>query len=256
LDKIRKDLFWAPNVPEDDPHRQKPLGARCYYAMAKNFDDNFGRLMEFLDRSGLADNTIVVLTADHGEMLGSHGRANKMVAYREAVHIPCIVRWPKHIPAGRRLDVLQTPMDHLPTLCALAGLQAPADCDGQDLSGALLGTKTIERDAVLMANYVSNWDFFDSATIWPEWRAVRTPQYTYVKWLKGGEELYDNNADPYQMKDLAASAEARPVMEKLRARLAALLASAHDEFLPGTAYAGWYDDNRNLVKTGLGPVGR
>jgi arylsulfatase A-like enzyme len=254
LEKVPKDLVWPPNVPADDPHRQKPLPARCYYAMAKNFDDNFGRLLDFLDQSGLADNTIVVLTADHGEMLGSHGRANKMMPYREAVRIPCIVRWPGHVEGGQRLEVLQTPMDHLPTLCALAGLKAPADCDGLDLSPALLGRGAIERDAVLMANYTSHWDYCDSGTNWPEWRAVKTPQYTYAKWLTGKEELYDDQADPYQMKDIAGNDEAKPVLEKLRTRLTKLLADAHDEFLPGTAYADWYDAERNLVKTGLGPV--
>jgi len=255
LERIREQLAWPPNVPEDHRHRRNQTPARCYYAMARNFDDNIGRLLDFLDASGLSKDTIVVLTSDHGEMLGSHGRENKMVPYREAVHIPCIVRWPGHIPAGRRLDVLHTPMDHLPTLCGLAGLPIPKECDGVDLSGTLLGTTRIERDAVLMMNYVSHWDFFDSGTNWPEWRAVRTPRYTYVKWLAGKEELYDDLKDPYQMKNLAAEEEGRPVIEKLRVRLAELLAEAHDEFLPGTAYADWYDDERNLVKTALGAVG-
>ena len=92
--------------------------------MAKNMDDNFGRLMTFLDSSGLTENTILVFTADHGEMMGSHGRENKMVPYAEAVNIPLIVRWPGHVQAGVRSDVLQTPMDHFPTLCRLAGLDA------------------------------------------------------------------------------------------------------------------------------------
>jgi arylsulfatase A-like enzyme len=256
LEHVPQDLVWEPNVPADQRRRTNPTAARCYYAMCKNFDDNLGRLLDFLDESGLSKDTIVVLTADHGEMLGSHGRENKMVPYREAVNIPYIVRWPGHIPAGRRVDVLQTPMDHLPTLCGLVGLTAPKTCDGVDLTGVLLGTKPADRDAILMMNYVSNWDFFDSGTIWPEWRAVRTQRYTYVKWLDGKEELYDNRDDPYQMKDLAASREAQPVLERLRGRLRKLLADAHDEFLPGTAYADWYDDERNLVKTALGPVKR
>jgi len=254
LERIRKDLFWSPNVPADYRLREDPLPARCYYAMAKNVDDNVGRLIDFLDRSGLSDNTILVFTSDHGEMMGSHGRRNKMVPYNEAVHIPCIIRWPGHIPAGRRLDVLHTPMDYFPTLCALAGLEAPPTCDGLDLSDAILGTGRIERDAVLMMNYVSHWDYFDSGTIWPEWRAVRTRRYTYVKWLAGQEELYDNDVDPYQMRNLVEVPEARPILEKLRARLKELLAEAHDEFLPGTAYADWYDEQRNLVRTALGPV--
>ena len=73
----------------------------------------------------------------------------------------------------------------------------------------VLGTKTVDRDAVLMANYVSHWDYFDSGTIWPEWRAVRTLTHTYVKWLDGKEELYDNGDDPYQMKNLAERREGR-----------------------------------------------
>jgi len=83
---------------------------------------------------------------------------------------------------------------------------------------------------------------------------VRTSRHTYVKWLDGREELYDNREDPYQMKDLADLAESRPLLEKLRGELTRLLAEAHDEFLPGTAYADWYDAERNLVKTALGPV--
>jgi len=107
-----------------------------------------------------------------------------------------------------------------------------------------------------MANYVSHWDFFDSGTNWPEWRGVRTERYTYAKWLDGKEELYDNVEDPYQMKNLAESEKDSPVLKRLRVRLAELLSDAHDEFLPGTAYADWYDDERNLVKTALGPVER
>lgn len=254
LERIRERLIWDPNVPDDHRYRKNELRPRCYFAMAKNFDDNVGRLMAFLDKAGLSENTILVVTSDHGEMLGSHGRINKMVPYREAVHLPCVVRWTGHIPAGRRLDVLQTPIDHFPTLCSLAGLQPPDTCDGMDLSGAILGTKQIERDAVLMMNYVSNWDYFDSGTHWPEWRGLRTGRYTYVKWLDGKEELYDNTQDVYQMNNLAQNEQLQPVVEKLRARMAELMADAHDEFLPGTAYADWYDDERNLVKTALGPV--
>ncbi|HSW44785.1 MAG TPA: sulfatase [Phycisphaerae bacterium] len=254
LEKIRPDLIWSPNVPEDHQYRRDQLKPRCYFAMCKNFDDNLGRLLDFMDRSGLAKDTVLVVTSDHGEMLGSHGRINKMVPYREAVNIPCIVRWPGHIPAGRRLDVLQTPMDHFPTLCGLAGIEPPSTCDGLDLSGPLLGTKNVDRDAVLMMNYVSNWDYFDSGTTWPEWRGLRTQRYTYAKWLDGKEELYDNRDDPWQMKNLADNPDAQPVLKKLRPRLAELLAEAHDEFLPGTAYADWYDDERVLVRTALGPV--
>ncbi|UCD28016.1 MAG: sulfatase-like hydrolase/transferase, partial [Planctomycetota bacterium] len=112
LEKVPKDLHWLPNVPEGHKLRRDPDMARCYYSMCKNMDDNLGRILDYLDRSGLSKNTIVVFTADHGEMMGSQGRRNKMVPYSEAVNIPMIVRWPGHIPAGVRTNVLHTPMDH------------------------------------------------------------------------------------------------------------------------------------------------
>ena len=256
LQKIPAKLHWSENVPPNNAHRKNSLPARCYYSMIKCMDDNLGRLLDFLDHSNLSDDTIVVFTADHGEMLGSHNRNNKMVPYAESVDLPLIMRWPGHIPANERTDVLQTPLDYVPTLCALAGLRPPEAIDGVDLSDVVLGRKKVNRDAVYMANYVSNWDYFDTGTIWPEWRGLRTPQFTYAKWLNGKEELYDNPNDPGQLWNLAEGASADiPHLKQFRARLKELMAVAHDEFLPGTAYADWYDDQRRLIKTALGPVG-
>jgi arylsulfatase A-like enzyme len=124
LDGVPQDIPWPPNVPLDGNPRSL-LEVRCYLAMVKNLDDNVGRLLDYLDGSGLASSTIVVLTSDHGEMHGSHGRVNKLVPYAEAIDVPCIMRWPRWIPPGTRVDALQTPMDHLPTLCRLAGLRVP-----------------------------------------------------------------------------------------------------------------------------------
>jgi len=90
--------------------------------MLSNVDDNFGRLLKYLDESGLADNTIVVFTSDHGEMMASHGRYNKMVPYAEAVDVPLIVRWPKRIRAGSRSEALYTsdrPPAHAGVPCAV-----------------------------------------------------------------------------------------------------------------------------------------
>ena len=75
-----------------------------------------------------------------------------------------------------------------------------------------------------------------------------------MRWLTGAEELYDNLADPYQMANLAGTGAAPGALARLRSQLSDLLAAAHDDFRPGTAYADWYDDCRNLVQTALGPV--
>jgi arylsulfatase A-like enzyme len=261
LKKVPKRLHWNPNVPEDHPLRKNQLAARCYYAMVKNADDNVGRLLDYLDRSNLARNTIVVVTSDHGTMLGSHGRRNKMVPYAEALDIPLLMRWPGHIPAGQKRDAVYTAMDHLPTLCGLAGIQpadnSQRDIDGTDRSSVVMGVaEAAADDGELIMNYVSHWDYFDTGTRWPEWRGVRTKRYTYTKWLKGEEELFDNAADPYQMRNLVADAASEEILERMRTRLNVLLAEAHDEFLPGTAYADWYDEERVLTRTALGPVRR
>ena len=87
-----------------------------------------------------------------------------------------------------------------------------------------------------------------------EWRGVRTPQFTYCKYINGLEELYDNAADPCQMRNLALDQQDLPRMRRMRSKLKELMAEAHDEFLPGNAYGQWYDDRRNLHRTALGPV--
>ncbi|MBN2295814.1 MAG: sulfatase [Pirellulales bacterium] len=254
LEKIPHKLHFNPNVPKNHPRRRHPLAARCYYAMSKNVDDNIGRLMKFLDDSGLAENTIVVFTSDHGEMHGSHGRINKMVPYTEAVHIPMIVRWPGRIPAGKRTDGLCTPVDFFPTLCGLAGVSVPDTVDGIDLSDVCLGRRQSGREDTLMMNYTSHWDYFQTGTQWPEWRGIHTGNHTYVKWLNGKEELYDNREDPYQMANLAEGSKELPLLKRFRHRIKDLLSEAHDDFPPGTAYADWFDDGRNLLRTSLGPV--
>jgi arylsulfatase A-like enzyme len=252
LERVPQTVWWPPNAPGNDPAADEEL--RCYLAMIQNADDNLGRLLDYLDWSGLAEDTIVVFTSDHGEMLGSHGRIQKMVPYAEAVNIPLIMRWPRRIAPGIRVDALQTPMDHLPTLCGLAGLPIPGEVDGADLSGIVTGRDRDTRDGVLMAQYSSGELWFQTGTSWPEWRAVRTKQHTYIRWLAGTEELYDNSADPYQMVNLVESDAAPEALARLRSRLADLLAAAHDDFRPGTGYSDWYDDCRNLVRTALGPV--
>jgi len=252
LERVVQTPWWSPNVPTENPSSDEEL--RCYLAMIQNADDNLGRLLDYLESSGLAWNTIVVFTSDHGEMLGSHGRVQKMVPYAEAINIPLIMRWPRGLRAGTHIDALQTPMDHFPTLCGLAGLPIPSEVDGIDLSGVATGSERDSREGILIGHYSSAELSFETGTLWPEWRGVRTKQYTYVRWLAGLEELYDNQSDPYQMVNLVESNTALEVLEGLRARLAALLAAAHDDFPPGTQYADWFADCRKLVRTALGPV--
>jgi arylsulfatase A-like enzyme len=147
LERAPQTLWWPPNVSDDNRADDQ---LRCYLAMIQNADDNLGRMLDYLDRSGLANDTIVVFTSDHGEMLGSQGRIQKMVPYAEAINIPLIMRWPSQIAPGARVDALQTPMDHFPTLCGLAGLPIPSEVDGADLSRIVAGGNREVREDVLI----------------------------------------------------------------------------------------------------------
>ena len=258
LEQVPETLHWDDNVPEGMQIGKHLEEARAYYAMAKNADDNMGRMLDYLDESGLTGDTIVVFTSDHGSMLGSQGRRNKMIPYDEAVQVPLLMRWPGRLTSGSRTDTLQTPLDHMPTLIAMAGLEVPDGLDGIDLSHELLDGSSVDREAVLMSNYSAHLDYYMTATQpganWPEWRGVKSKQYTYARWITGETELYDDLTDPEQLNDLSDDPAHAAVVEELEATLQILLAEAHDEFLPGNAFVDWVDRERNIIKTGLGPV--
>ena len=253
LEQVPQQLSWNANVPAESA-AALGLQVRCYHAMIRHLDDCVGRLVRYLDESGLSETTLLVVTSDHGEMHGSRGLTGKSYPFAESVNIPLLMRWPGMIPAGVRSSALVTPLDHLPTFCSLAGIPVPTTADGVDFGDALLGGAGPRRDEVLLMNYVASYANFKSGGRRPEWRAVRTRRHTYVKWLTGEESLFDNAEDPFQLRDLVGDVAARPVLDHLRARLTELLAAAHDEFLPGTAYAEWYETGRTLVRTALGPV--
>jgi len=177
-----------------------------------------------------------------------------MAPYSEAVDIPLIIRWPRRVGAGRKSDILYTPIDHFPTLVSMCGLGTPKIVDGMNLSRRVLEGKGPDRDSALMMNFVSHWDYPETMTLWPEWRGVRTRQHTYVRWLNGAEELYDNTADPYQYRNLCEGRNSPAVLNRLRSRLKDLLKEAHDEFLPGNRYGEWFTTDRDLIRTALGPV--
>ncbi|MEX2444835.1 MAG: sulfatase-like hydrolase/transferase [Alkalispirochaeta sp.] len=267
LESIPDRVAWSDNVPEDPIENPRETEAmRVYLSMVRNLDDNVAMLTDFLDSSQRSSSTLLIFTSDHGEMHGSHGRINKMVPYAEALDVPLIFRQPGTINAGKRTDLLFGPMDYLPTLSAIAGARVPGSADGEDLSDEILSSAqrdvTVRDRELLIMNYSSHWNFFRSDTpetaedwrCWPEWRGLRSKRYTYAIWLDGHEELYDNQMDPLQLRNCIYDPEYRGILEDHRAGTRRLMEEAHDEFLPGTAYADWFDENRRLVRTALGPA--
>jgi len=209
---------------------------RAYYAMTANLDWNFGRLLKAIDDAGIRDNTIVVFTSDHGEMMGAQGRRAKNIFYEEAVRVPFVMRWPGRIPAGTASDACLNTPDIMPTLLGLAGLPIPAKVEGADLSHCAFGKPGPEPDAAFMQNT-------GACAIWEdgyEWRALRSKQHTYAIYRKDRKELlFDNLKDPYQLQNLAASPGQEETLNRFRALLKTRMQELEDTFEAST----WYRDH-------------
>jgi arylsulfatase A-like enzyme len=201
-----------------------------FYSHVAALDREMGRLLEMLEREGAADDTILLFTADHGDMLGCHGKWDKQIWYEESIHVPMLLRYPRGVRAGLKVETLVDVVDIMPTLLGLAGARIPPSVEGADLSGALTGRGAPRKEVSLIAGYMP---FARQAFSYPEWRGVRTRMHTYVESRQGPLELYDNHADPYQMKNLVNHAEAQ---RKLAELLRELLAKRGDRFEPREAY--------------------
>ena len=162
-------------------------------------DDNIGRLFEFLESSGLAENTIVVYTCDHGFFLGDHGWFDKRFMYEQALRVPFMVWAPGRVQAGSVRDEFLVNIDNAPTILDLVGLQAPASMQGRSLVPLLHGEKPKDwRDAV----YYHYYEFGDPHWVEPHY-GVRTDRYKLISYYGINQwELFDLEKDPDEMESL------------------------------------------------------
>ena len=230
-DKIK----LPPNVPEE--MKQKAAAeAQGYYAHCTALDKCIGELMAAIDETGLADRTILVFTADHGEMLGSHGvrPCLKQVAFDEAARVPFLLRYPATLGRqGRKVDLPLTTPDILPTLLGLAGVTVPKSIEGQDLSA---GLRDERPDADRAAMYMGVAPFGGESEWLQPYRAIRTSRYTYIRSLRGPWMLFDDQKDPYQMENLVGKPEHAALVADFDGRLQRELKRIGDEFQPGQYY--------------------
>lgn len=225
-DKTPDDLLVRPNIAKEGLGAGAWKNVKNYFAAITGIDDQFGRILQSLEDEGLTENTIVVFTSDHGEMMGSHGLMYKVVWYDESLLIPFIIRWPGKIRPGQD-DLLLGVPDIMPTLLRLMGVDEPLPevVEGKEYSGAFLD-EVIERPK--SAFYlVPNLENPLQGN-----RGLRTHDYTFViQRDEGGEKefLYNNAEDPFQMKN-AVSAEPE-VVEQLREELHQWLIKTNDPWV-------------------------
>ncbi len=179
---------------------------RAYYAMISYCDDVLGRLMRALETSGIAGNTIVIVTSDHGDMLGERGLWYKMAFYERAVRVPLLVAGPG-VTRRRRVRDAVSHLDLLPTLAALVGVGVDgAQMDGRDLSLVLKGDAV--REAEVCGEYLA--EGYDAPVV-----MIRRGALKFVHSVADGSELYDLAADPNELRNLAAEPAHQGIVDEL-----------------------------------------
>jgi len=225
-----EDIVLPPNCTLDT--RDDLAG---YYSHITALDRCFGRILGALAATGVADDTIVVFTSDHGDMLGSQGCHRKQRPWDESIRVPFALRYPGRVPSGLRTPVLLNVVDLMPTMLSLAGVAPPSSCEGLDLSHVACGS---ERGARPTSAFLQHCCTFADARDLPVWRGVRTERYTYAETRDGPWLLYDNDQDPHQLHNRVADAD--PVWRRqtrtLRDELHAWMDRVDDDFAPREDY--------------------
>ena len=207
------------NLKEEDLRR----AIQAYYASISFMDAQVGRVLDALDRLGLAENTIVLFWSDHGYLLGQHGQWMKQSLFEESARVPLIVAVPGiKGSAGKASGRVVELLDLYPTLAELTGLKAPANLQGESLRPLLLdpGAKW-DGVALTQTNRMQNRRQIKGYSL-------RTERYRYTEWDengKAGVELYDHDRDPGEFTNLAKSKDHEQVRGELSQRLKKLIST-------------------------------
>ncbi|MEZ6130952.1 MAG: sulfatase [Planctomycetaceae bacterium] len=193
------------NNLDDDVARQ---AIQAYYASITFADAQVGHILDSLQSAGLADNTVIVFTSDHGYHMGEHGHYQKTTLYENAARVPLIMAGPGITATGQTASTLAEMVDFYPTLAELTGLKTPDYVSGLSLMPALKDASAVVRDSAY-----TQYDIGYS---------LRTDRYRYTEWGTDGvdgAELYDHETDAAEMVNLAGSDQHQQVMNELAAKL-------------------------------------
>ncbi len=197
-----------------------------YYAQITAVDDQVGRVLRTLKELNLDEDTIVVFTSDHGDMLGSQGLRLKRKPWEESIRVPGIVRYPRRIKGGQQSEAILTHVDFAPTLLSLAGLKPTTAMQGTDLSGLLLGRAQTAPDSA----YLQIFGPYDGDETTAGWRGVRTERYVYARHRAAPWVLYDLLKDPYEQHNLAADPSSGALRAEMEQKLAAWMKRTGDSW--------------------------
>ncbi len=234
-----EDIQLSPNVPPErrEKARRELAG---YYAHCTALDDAFQQLLKALEESGLAQNTIVVFTSDHGDMLHSQSQERKQRPWEESARVPMLLRLPASLQiAPRRVNGTINTEDVMPTLLSLCNLPIPKTVEGFDFTDYLRGGADPSGGATVI-RCLSPFGEYTRQNGGREYRGVRTPKTTFVRDLNGPWLLFDNEKDPYQLNNLVNLPQSAALQKQMDWLLDRKLKEQNDDFLPGEKYiARW-----------------
>jgi choline-sulfatase len=205
-----RQVFGLEHVTEDQLRRARA----GYYALVTYLDDKVGRLLEALEATGQAEDTVVVYTSDHGELLGEHGLWRKSTFHEHSARVPLIIRWPGVIPEGRRVHTPVSLVDIAPTLAEIAGCPVPIPLDGTSLVATAMGTETgtDEGGRIVVSEYLAHGVTGPGAML-------RRGDLKLITYLGHEPQLFDVVADPGEFDDLARDPDHAAVLSAMQAEL-------------------------------------
>jgi len=199
-----------------------------YLATAKSLDRNIGRLLDYLDKNKLAENTIVIYASDQGFYMGEHGWFDKRFMYEESVRTPMVMRYPGLIPPGTSVNEMIVNIDFAPTLLDAAGVKVPDDMQGQ--SFLPLFKKNSSSAGWRKAMYYHHYEYPQPHHVSPHF-GIRTQRYKLIRFYGPADswELYDLQTDPHEMKNIYAVKANEKLVAGLKKQLEDLVRQYKDD---------------------------
>ena len=190
-----------------------------YLGCIASVDDGVGRMLDFLKENGLDENTIVVYTSDQGFYLGEHGWFDKRFMYEESLRTPLLIRYPKEIKPGTKIDALVQNLDFAPTFLDYAGVKIPSDIQGESFRHLVSGETKEWRDAIYYTYYE-----YPSIHMVKRHYGIRTDRYKLIHFYYDVDEweLYDLEKDPHEMHSVYDDPAYATIQKELKKKLMAL----------------------------------
>jgi arylsulfatase A-like enzyme len=187
-----------------------------YLRCIASVDDNVGRVLDYLDKSGLAANTIVIYTSDQGFFLGDHGWFDKRFMYEESLRMPLLIRWPGHVQPGSTCDKMVLNLDFAETFLDFAGQPAPGDMQGRSFRPILEGKPPADWRTSIYYRY---YEYPQPHHVQPHY-GVRTDRYKLIFYNLTGEwELFDLQKDAAEMRSVYGDPQYADVVKELKTEM-------------------------------------